>query len=540
MSPLGNRNYIVLFGLLALIFVAGMFVPLMDNDAAHHANIALRMYLTGDYVNLIDNGKDYLDKPHLHFWLAAISYKILGVNEGAYKLPSLLLSVAGLFSLYKLGSLLYNQETGRLSALILATAFAFMLSLSDVRMDAILVAAICFSCWQLLEVINKKGWIYIAGAALGLAVGFSVKGSVGLIVPLVFLGWYVIEKKQWAFLYSFRFFSLILLLVVFISPVLYCYYLQFNIHPEKIVRGKDHIDGIKFALFGGGAERFSGGMSQDGKKDILFFFYTFLWAFAPWSIFAYLAIVKTIREKKDWFVSATILSLALLIGLAGSKLPHYLNISFPFSAILVAQFINERPPTKLVRIVMYSMMGIVLICHLIVNGWLFPEKIIRLLVFLFVFMAGSVVSTKTPRDTEPFTYLVRSILLLYLFLNMNFYQVLLTYQGGQELAEKTRGQVNPETVYFWKNNYSSSYCFATRTLRKEWGDGEQLNDPSAHLVYDIAYEKEIEGAGVILGEKVFVKDFEITKLDKEFVNPKTREAHCSKLVMARVISFRKL
>ena len=52
----------------------------MDNDSAHHATIALRMHLTGDYVNLIDNENDYLDKPHLHFWLCALSYKIFGVT----------------------------------------------------------------------------------------------------------------------------------------------------------------------------------------------------------------------------------------------------------------------------------------------------------------------------------------------------------------------------------------------------------------------------------------------------------------------------
>jgi hypothetical protein len=55
----------------------------MNNNAAHHANIALHMYLTNDYVNLIDQGKDYLDKPHLLFWLAALSYHVLladGIN----------------------------------------------------------------------------------------------------------------------------------------------------------------------------------------------------------------------------------------------------------------------------------------------------------------------------------------------------------------------------------------------------------------------------------------------------------------------------
>ena len=87
---LPNRTYIFLFSLLCLVYIIGLFVPLMDNDAAHHANIALRMHLTRDYVNLVDNGKDYLDKPHLHFWLCALAYDIFGVKTFAYKLPSIL------------------------------------------------------------------------------------------------------------------------------------------------------------------------------------------------------------------------------------------------------------------------------------------------------------------------------------------------------------------------------------------------------------------------------------------------------------------
>ena len=85
--------YLLLFSLLAMVYIMGLFVPLMDNDSAHHANIALHMYLTGDYVSLVDHAGDYLDKPHLHFWLAAFSYKIFGVTSFAYKLPSFLFTI---------------------------------------------------------------------------------------------------------------------------------------------------------------------------------------------------------------------------------------------------------------------------------------------------------------------------------------------------------------------------------------------------------------------------------------------------------------
>ncbi|MBK8142238.1 MAG: hypothetical protein IPK57_15575 [Chitinophagaceae bacterium] len=46
------------------------------------------------------------------------------------------------------------------------------------------------------------------------------------------------------------------ILDLFISPVVYCYYLQYNpLSPGKIVAGKDHVNGGKFILLN---QRWSG------------------------------------------------------------------------------------------------------------------------------------------------------------------------------------------------------------------------------------------------------------------------------------------
>jgi len=248
-TPFLSRGvYLFLFSLLGIVYIIGLFVPLMDNDSAHHANIALRMYLTGDYVNLIDNGKDYLDKPHLHFWLCALSYKIFGVTTFAYKFPSFLFSLLGIYSTYRLGKSLYNNETGKLAALILDSSFAFILANNDVRMDAILTASIAFATWQLVEFIQSKKLLNIAGAAMGLAMGFSTKGHIAVFVPAIAALSYMMFRKEWKLLFTWKWLVLIGLFVVFIAPVVYCYYLQYNLHPEKVVRGKDHINGVKFIL----------------------------------------------------------------------------------------------------------------------------------------------------------------------------------------------------------------------------------------------------------------------------------------------------
>jgi 4-amino-4-deoxy-L-arabinose transferase-like glycosyltransferase len=382
-SPFLPRSiYILLFSLLGVVYVTGLFVPLMDNDSAHHADIALRMYLTGDYVNLMDNGKDYLDKPHLHFWLSAWSYNLFGVTGFAYKLPSFLFSLFGVYSTFRLGKVLYSIETGRLAALLLATSFAFVLSNNDVRMDAILTSAVVFSIWQLVEIIQHKKLLNIAGTALGLAIGFSTKGHIAIFVPAIAALFYILYLKDWKILLNRKWILLVLLFAVLISPVVYCYYLQYNLHPEKVVRGHDHINGVKFILLNQSIDRFNGTMGSDAKHDYLFFFHSFLWAFAPWSLLAYMAIAGKLRglgkRKEEWLTAGVFLSMLLVITFSGFKLPHYLNIIFPTTAICTAAYILEnRKNSRWTKTIFYIQSTVVLLLILLsatINAWAFPVK----------------------------------------------------------------------------------------------------------------------------------------------------------------------
>jgi 4-amino-4-deoxy-L-arabinose transferase-like glycosyltransferase len=307
-SPLlSNRAYFFLFSLLGVVYVAGLFVPLMDNDSAHHANIALRMYLTGDYVNLVDHRGDYIDKPHFLFWTSAVSYHLFGVNSFAYRFPSFLFTILGTWSIFRLGKELYDHDTGRLAALIAASSFCYILANNDVRMDAILTAAIAFATWQFVAYVHHRKFIFLLGAALGLAIGFSTKGHVGLVTPVAGLFFYILYKKAWKLLYDWHWLIVAFFFAVFIFPVVYCYYLQFNLHPEKVSQGIRGVNGVKYILWShsfdriSGHERFGGPL---GKEDKIFFLHTFLWTFAPWSFVALIALVLRLKNflsrKEEW------------------------------------------------------------------------------------------------------------------------------------------------------------------------------------------------------------------------------------------------
>ena len=518
----------------------------MDNDAAHHANIALRMHLTGDYVNLVDNGKDYLDKPHLHFWLCAIAYDIFGVTTFAYKLPSFLFALLGIYSTYRLGKSLYNAETGKLAALLVACSFSWILAINDVRMDAILAATIAFTTWQLVDFINKKTILNLIGAALGLALGFCTKGHIAVFTPFIGILFYILYLKEWKIFLNWKWVILLALFFVFISPVLYCYYLQYDLHPEKIVRGRNHISGIKFILWDQTFERFKGdGFGSDAGNDYFFFLHSFLWAFAPWSVLSYIAVAIRIRSffsrKEEWLTTGTFAVMLVLISVSGFKLPHYLNIIFPVAAIMTASWLiakRDKPKWSSVifiiqTILIFLMLGILAV----INLWAFP--ISRWWIAFGALLLLSVLFYYWKK--KEFTLLQKSILcssttiiLFFFLLNSNFYPQLLHYQAGNELAKKVKGTIAPSRIYFWNNTYSNSFNFYTSSLRQPFSDSFLNQGKPVWLFFDKKSLPEIQASGYLLGKQYVHNDYEITMLSLKFVNPHRRNDELSEMILAEI------
>src|SRR5678815_4632763 len=100
------------------------------------------------------------------------------------------------YSTYRMGKALYNEEVGRLSALVIASAFAFILANNDVRMDAILTACIAFATWQGVEFIQHKGSANAAGLGLALALGFNTKGHIAVFTPAIGLLFYIFYRRD--------------------------------------------------------------------------------------------------------------------------------------------------------------------------------------------------------------------------------------------------------------------------------------------------------------------------------------------------------
>ena len=85
--------WLVLIGWMAFVWNLGS-LGLIDETEPLFAEAARQMTVTGDWITPYYNGVTRFDKPPLIYWLMAIAYETIGVNEWAVRLPSALSAIA--------------------------------------------------------------------------------------------------------------------------------------------------------------------------------------------------------------------------------------------------------------------------------------------------------------------------------------------------------------------------------------------------------------------------------------------------------------
>ena len=526
--------------LLIVVYVGGAMVPLMNNDSAHHAGIALHMHVTGDWLRLITQQHDYLDKPHLLFWLAALSFKLFGVTTLAYKLPSLLFSLLAVYSTQQLGRLLHGADVGRLAGLILASALAFMLANNDVRMDALLTGAIVFSIWQLAEFVAARRWRNLVLAGLGLALGFSTKGMIGVAMPGIAIFLHLLYRRDWAALFDPRWLALPLIVLVFAAPVLFAYYQQFG------------TDGVRFILWSQNFERLAGErFGNAGAQDPLFFVHTFLWAFLPWSFLTLIALWSQGRSVlkgglrpqpgQELLTLGTIAVLFAIISASQFKLPHYLNILLPLFSVVLAVWLAprvERTATRGMWIVQILAIVVLAVLAVALNVWAFPAEDAGVLIGAALMLGAGVVLSRAYRGGARLVLAsVAAAAVFNFLLAWNFYPQLLQYQAGTMLGKEVgRLGLNAESVYYLEDQgRAGSFDFTTQRLTPTLSLGELQSIKKPVVLYTSAAGKAaVEAAGLRVDVIASNPDFRVTRLNARFLDPAKREQTLAQVYLIKV------
>ena len=438
----------VLLGLAVLINFSGLFLPVIGPDGSLYAALAKNMVVSHNYTDLFAYGKDWLDKPHFPFWMTALSFRIFGINEWSYKLPAILFMLMAARYTWLFAKALYSETIANWSVLILLTAQHIVLSNTDVRAEPYLTGLIIASVYHFYRAYTNKLFGQLFLGSLFAACAVMTKGIFALIPIGAAIGGHLLITKQWKAIFNIRWLIAGVLILLMIIPELYTLYVQFDSHPEKIVFGKTGVSGIKFFFWDSQFGRFFNTGPITGKGSPGFFIHTTLWAFLPWSVILYLAIFqlirKGIRNEKvtEWYTLCGSLVTFLLFSLSKFQLPHYLNIVFPFFAIISAQYLFSLKNERTIRIIGNIQQGLTLLlmAAIIPLYYFFRPSTgkfwVLLVVLLMVLLLAMIFGRKwTDAKNKIIALGVVTIVMLNIFLNGIFYPELLKYQGGTWAAK---------------------------------------------------------------------------------------------------------
>lgn len=543
-----NRWFYPLLTAGILINASGLFLTILEPDGALYALIAKTIAQTGDFINLTVEGKDWLDKPHFPFWMAALSYKVFGINSFAYKLPALLFWAMGAWYTWKLGHAFYRKSVAQLSVLIYMTAAHLVISNNDVRAEPYLTGLIAGSVFHYYRALTKKiSWHLVAGSLLA-ACAVMTKGPFVLITigAGFIVDWMV--KKDWKQFLHPRWWLALLLTGIFILPELYCLYRQFDAQPQKLVFGTTGVSGLRFFFWDSQFGRFFNTGPIKGSGDPFFYFHTLLWAFLPWSLLLYAAIgwtIKTFRDRQlhpEYINLGTVVISFLVFSLSRFQLPHYINILFPFFAILLAQYLFSVRSEKTMRAIQWvqQSLNVLLVLLVIVVVYFFrPPHLFLLSFYISVLVLGIYkwlipVTAGEHRMTAVFGSSFIVGVLLYGFLNFFFYPPLLRYQSGSEAASYINRLPPGMPVGLYGEN-SYSFAFYLDSPVHYWSGADIQNVRGPVLVFTTRrWLDSLSANGATVAPLRHFPHFHISQLTGRFIDHRTRAEATEDYIVARV------
>lgn len=338
-------------------------IGLVDETEPLFAEAARQMAKTGNWVTPYFNGETRFDKPPLVYWLMAMGYQVLGVNEWAVRLPSalsafaltlLLFFVLKRFSLSPLASASPSSQQhwgSFIAAASLALAPEFIIwarvGVSDLLLTGCMGSALlCFFVGyvQSEKATEKRFWSlgipspwYLAFYILT-ALAVLAKGPVGFVLSgLIIVAFLLYQGKLGRVFQEMRVVSGTIIFLVLTIPWYVLVILE---------NGQTYID----SFFGyHNFQRFTG-VVNDHDAPWYFYILVVLIGFAPLSVYLPIAIAQLqVWRRRFWsrqpraqqlgiFAFFWFSVIFLFFTIAVTKLPSYILPLLPASAILVGLF----------------------------------------------------------------------------------------------------------------------------------------------------------------------------------------------------------
>ena len=180
---------------LAVYFTACYGSGLLDDADAGHAVVSKEILEHNDWVTMHMNGVRFLEKGPLLFWMGAISYLYLGVNELGTRSVEVACILATVLLCFAFGISLAGRRAGFYAGLIFAASWGVFLFTRIFIPDILITFTIALAMYAFWRSRKSLIFAYVFWAALAAAV--LAKGLIGIIFPLAAVGLYIVLTWRW-------------------------------------------------------------------------------------------------------------------------------------------------------------------------------------------------------------------------------------------------------------------------------------------------------------------------------------------------------
>lgn len=551
---MNKTSIAVLFALICAVYFVALGVDTMDVDSSQYAAMSREMKESGSYLQVYEQGKDYLDKPPFLFWVSALSMNVFGENNFGFKFPSILFAIFAVLATFRFARLFYDKTVALLSAAVLATCQAVFLITNDVRTDTILMSWVILAMWQLAEWYHSKKLLPFLLGAAAIGAGMVTKGPIALFVPIFAFGSHFVLKREWKQILQPVYLLGLIVIAVVLIPMSIGLYQQFDLHPEKTVNGLKNVSGLKFFYWTQSFGRITGENVWNNNAPFSFLFENLLWGMLPWTLFFVAGLVRelvkivynrfTVARNEEFLTTGGFVLSYCSLGISKYQLPHYIYVVLPFIAIITAKMMYSLFWEKKLN---WLRLTIVPIQWLVITVLLAAPFLILLFAFpaasawpwivaaVSVIAAAALLFNKNI-NRKLIAVSLSAIIGLNIFLSSWFYPSLLNYQAGNNAGRFVTEQNIPKDKFFlykFTGNGTSLHFYSKRIV-KSLNDLNNVNSGMYLLTMEeglrdlaernIHFEVAQEGL-----------DYHVTALTGKFLNKDTRDAQCKKYYVVKLL-----
>lgn len=353
---------------------------LVDETEPLFAEAARQMTVTNNWITPYFNGETRFDKPPLIYWLIALGYKTIGVNEWAVRLPSAISAIAitifGFYTLKSFGIVNFKQTSFKQQKQLWLSAFIgsglMALNPQSIIWGRTGVSDMLLSCWisfalfcffwgyvcsnnkskianynvsfleqrslsNRLSLPNK--WYLAFYLCLSLAV--LAKGPVGVVIPGLIICCFLFYTKQfWQVIKELKLFFGAAIFFIITIPWYFLVWLE---------NGQNYLD----SFFGyHNFQRFTD-VVNGHEAPWYFYFLIVLILFAPWSVYLPAAIANVQWWRRKYWIKQSrqnhlaifaffwFICIFIFFSVSVTKLPSYVLPLIPAASILIALFWSD-------------------------------------------------------------------------------------------------------------------------------------------------------------------------------------------------------